>query len=114
MARLIRSVTLILMAFLFVLINSVLRPQHVHGSDYTFYYKLKPGQTWFSKKTSVLRFRSQRGNVEQFAKRLVEYRISDGATPGCIDISARVLEQVKDNRRIRIFDGVLFKGSLLS
>ncbi len=114
MARLIRLITLILMAFLFVLISSILRSQNVHASDYTFYYKLKPGQTWVSKKTSILRFRSQLRNVEQFSKRMVEYKISDSATPGCVDISARVLEQVKDNRRIRTFEGVLFKGVLNS
>ena len=52
--------------------------------------------------------------MEQFSKRLVEYKISDSATPDCVDISARVLEQVKDNRQIKTFDGVLFKGVLKS
>jgi len=114
MGRVIRFTTFIFTAFLLVVISSMLRPQQAHSSDYTFSYKLKPGQTWLSKKTSVLRFRSRRGNVEQVSKRLVKFKISDSATPGYVDIIARVLEQTNDNRRIRTFEGVLFKGTLKS
>ena len=112
MEKVIRFNAYMLTACLLFGFGSTFWSRHAHASDYTFYYKLKPGQTWLSKKTSILQFRSPRGNVRQVAKRMVRYKISESAAQDSISITAKVVEQTNDGRRIRTFEGVSFKGVL--